>query len=137
MTVRVLGTAAAATAEDPFGPGDPLEVARLVRRALAAAGRRAVDVDGLALVADHAPDAADLARFTRRALGPVGAEVPAVGAEVPAIGGAAAGGGGGHEARCAVVTTMAEGLLRGGVAIAVALGPGAEATVRCVAAVRG
>src|SRR5262245_51436503 len=36
----ILGRVAGITTEDPFGPGDPLEVARLVRRALAAAGRK-------------------------------------------------------------------------------------------------
>ena len=122
--VRVLGEARGATMEDPLGPGDPLEVARLVRRALAAAGRRAVDVDGLALVTDTDPDAAGLARFTRRALGPVGTDVPAVGAATVGV----------HEDRCAAAVALAAGLLRGGVVIAVALGPGDVATVRCVAA---
>ena len=122
--VRVLGEARGATTQDPLGPGDPLEVARLVRRALAAAGRRAVDVDGLALVTGTDPDTAGLARFTRRALGPVGTDVPAAGAAGP----------GAHADRCAMAGDLAAGLLRGGVAIAVALGPGAAATVRCVAA---
>ena len=65
-----------------------------------------------------------LARFTRRALGPVGTEVPATGRA----------GAGAHEERCAAATELASGMLRGGVAVAVALGPGAAATVRCVAA---
>ncbi len=123
---RVLGTASAATEEDPFGPGDPLEVARLVRRALAAAGRRAVDVDGLAVVADRAPDAATLARFTRRALGPHRAEAPAIGTAH----------GGGHAERVDAATALASTHLRGGVAVAVALGPGARATATCVGADR-
>jgi hypothetical protein len=74
---RVLGLATATTDEDPFGPGDPLEVARLVRRALAAAGRRAVDVARLVVVTESPPTAAGLVRLTRRALGPHGATVRA------------------------------------------------------------
>lgn len=64
-----------ATSEDPFGPGDPLEVARLVRRSLAAAKRRADAVGALVVVTDRAPAPAALARFARRALGPHGAAV--------------------------------------------------------------
>ncbi len=61
-----------ALTEDPFGPGDPLELARLVRRVLAAAGRKAVDVSALVVVTDVDPGMAALVRFTRRALGPHG-----------------------------------------------------------------
>lgn len=121
--VRVLGEVSGSSAEDPLGPGDPLEAARLVRRALAAAGHRAVDVRGLALVADAVPDGVALARFTRRALGPHGAEVPSAGAggaELP------------HEARIGIATDLAVARAAGGIAIAVALGPGSVVTARCV-----
>lgn len=123
--LRVIGEVRSTSAEDPLGPGDPLEVARLVRRALAAAGRRATDVDALVLVADEEPDAAGLARFTRRALGPVGAEVPSVGAAGPGLT---------HDDRLAMAERLAQPGLRGGVAILVVRGPGEAVTVRCVAA---
>jgi hypothetical protein len=59
----------------PLGIDDPLVAARAVRRALAAARRRAVDV-GLMVVASPTPIADDrLASFARRALGPHGATV--------------------------------------------------------------
>ncbi|MET0773429.1 MAG: hypothetical protein ABWZ82_10125 [Candidatus Limnocylindrales bacterium] len=107
----VLSRVGMATSEDPFGPGDPLDVARLVRRALAAAGRKAVDVTELRAVAD-APVADDaLGRFARRALGPHGGEIPAS-AQVP-------------------VATDPEAALEppvAGVAVVVVLGPGARAT---------
>lgn len=119
---RVLGTASAATEEDPFGPGDPLEAARLVRRALAVAGRRATDVDGLAMVTDRAPKPAALARFVRRALGPHGADVPAIGRAGPCD----------HDARLTLATEMAGDRVHRGVAIAIALGPDGLATVACI-----
>lgn len=125
--LRVIGESRGTSAEDPLGPGDPLEVARLVRRALAAAGRRATDVDALVLVADEEPDPTRLARFTRRALGPVGAEVASVGA---------AGAGLTDVARLDLAERLAQPGLRGGVAILVARGPGEAVTVRCVAGPR-
>jgi hypothetical protein len=121
---RVLGEVRGQTAEDPLGPDDPLEVARLVRRALAAAGRRAIDVEVLVLVADAQPDAAALARFARRALGPHGAEVMTDGA---------GGAGLDHDGRSTTAATRAGGHLRGGVGIAIARGPGDTVTVRGVA----
>lgn len=63
------------TSEDPFGPGDPLEVARLVRRALAGAGRKALEVVELVVVADATVAPEPLSRFARRALGPHGGSV--------------------------------------------------------------
>ncbi len=80
---RLLGIATGTTVEDPFGPGDPLVVARLVRRSLAAAKRRAHAVRGLVVVTDRAPSPAALARFTRRALGPHGAGVASSSLLVP------------------------------------------------------
>lgn len=123
--VRVLGEVRGTSAEDPLGPGDPLGLARWVRRALAAAGRRALDVDVLVLATDAEPDPTRLARFTRRALGPHGDGVPSAGL---------AGAGWSHEARLEQAETRAGRSLRGGVAIVAALGPGETATVRCVAA---
>ena len=134
---RVLGSATAVTAEDPFGPGDPLEVARLVRRALAAAGAKALDVTALVLVTDGPVDPAALARFTRRALGPHGAAlVPvAVLSRTDA-----------HEARVAEGTEVAIGVRAGpagaaapavhSVVVVVALGPGSRVTVACVGGAR-
>jgi hypothetical protein len=121
--VHVLSEVRGGSAEDPLGPGDPLEVARLVRRALAAARRRAVDVEALALVADAEPDPVTLARFARRALGPHGVSVRCDGAgEADLL----------HEARVGAVTALAVARAAGGVAVAVALGPGDAVTVRCV-----
>ena len=75
----VLGRAATEGQDLPFGGTDPLPAARAVRRALADAGRRAVDVSDLA-VASPAPIGDDeLARLARRALGPHGERVPATG----------------------------------------------------------
>ena len=71
----VLSRVGVATGEDPFGPGDPLEVARLLRRALATAGRKAVDVTELRVVADAPVDDDALGRFARRALGPHGGSI--------------------------------------------------------------
>lgn len=140
-SVRVVAELRGIVEEDPLGPGDPLDVARLVRRALAAAGRRAVDVQALSLVADVVPDPAALARFTRRALGPHGAGVTSIGR------GAA---GTSHEVRIVTATELAGGASGPGagsgarpgegsggrVAIAVARGPGDALTVRCVMAGR-
>lgn len=71
----VLARLTAASTEDPFGPGDPLEVARLVRRGLAAAGRKAPDVTRVIVVTDTPVSAEALSRFARRALGPHGTRV--------------------------------------------------------------
>lgn len=137
---RVLGSAFAATPEDPFGPGDPVEVARLVRRALAAAGAKALDVTAMLVSAGGPVDHAALLRFTRRALGPHGASLSPV-----AITGRATT----HEDRCAEATDAAIGFrqgpdggpgrppARGSVFIAVALGPGTAATALCLGERRG
>lgn len=137
---RVLGSATEATVEDPFGPGDPLAVARLVRRALAAAGAKALDVTALLVCAGDPVDHSALVRFTRRALGPHGASLSPV-----AIPGRAAT----HADRCTEATDAAIGFrqgpdggpgrppARGAVVVAVALGPGAEATALCLGEHRG
>jgi hypothetical protein len=119
----VLGTAAGATAEDPFGPGDPLAVARLVRRALADAGRKAFDVSDL-LVAGEAPVAGDaLERFARRALGPHGTSVRGASVQVEA---------GDHDTRRRMAIGSAPTPAPGQVTIAVVLGPGEAASVVCL-----
>jgi hypothetical protein len=131
----VLGEVSAPTNEDPFGPGDPVEVARLVRRALSVAGRHATDVAALVVVArrDVAPEG--LARFTRRALGPHGANIPSFHEwddpsflewDDPSTG-------------RDVWSTIAEQVDLAGrsVVILVLLGPGESATVRCLGSPRG
>jgi hypothetical protein len=127
---RILGRAWDAAAPDPFGADDPVEVARLVRRALAAAGRKAFDVVGVVVVTEQEPDAASLARFARRALGPHGASV------TPVVRLAA---GADHAARCAAAAGIAVGSVAGrpepagpSVVIAIALGPGLAATALCL-----
>lgn len=122
MTARpVLGRAEGTTDEDPFSPGDPLEVARLVRRALAAAKRRAAEVGALVVVTDRSPPAGTLARFTRRALGPHGAQVRSEGRlvapDLPHPGRVATG-----EALAASGPTLT---------MVVVLGPDDRATVLC------
>ncbi len=75
----VLGRAVTHGQVLPLGVDDPVTAARAVRRALAAAGRRATDVSGLVVAATE-PIAEDvLAAFARRALGPHGAAVRARG----------------------------------------------------------
>ncbi len=136
----VLGSATEVTTEDPFGPGDPVAVARLVRRALAAAGAKALDVTALLVCAGGPVEHAALQRFTRRALGPQGASLSPI-----AIPGRAAT----HQDCFAEATDAAIGFregppggagrvpARGSVVIAVALGPGAAATALCIGERRG
>jgi hypothetical protein len=123
----MLSEVAGTTGEDPFGPGDPLEVARLVRRALAAAGRRATDVTDLMVVTDVTPSPEALDRFTRRALGPHGAVVRSS-SQVVATALR-------HQERLAIPgRSDAYG---SSVVVTVALGPGAIATARCHGASSG
>lgn len=119
----ILGTATATTDEDPFGPGDPLEVARLVRRALANAGRKAAEVRTLVVVSetDVIPDALD--RFVRRALGPHGATIAS--SARPAAPGSS------HEERVAIAADVCADARDGSAAIGVALGPDHAATAVC------
>lgn len=126
----VLGRASMATGEDPFGPGDPVEVARLVRRALAATGRTAVEVTGLVLMADRAPSETALERFARRALGPHGHHTQ-VGAHLTTLPT--------HDARVAhaiaVAATRVQPTTRPGgdeLMVAVVLGPDGQATALCL-----
>jgi hypothetical protein len=115
----LLARQTSATGEDPFGPGDPLEVARLVRRTLAAAARKAPDVAALIVVADAPIPTVALARFARRALGPHGATVAAMARVVVAAD---------HDARVGRVLAMQQPVVAGIVLVAV-LGPGDRATV--------
>lgn len=92
-----------------------------MRRSLAAAKRRADAVEAMVVVTDRAPPPAALARFTRRALGPHGAEVAASSHLVrPEVD---------HLERVASATTFAS---RASVTIVVVLGPGDGATVLCL-----
>jgi hypothetical protein len=117
----VLGAASSVSAEDPFGTGDPVEVARTVRRALAAAGRKAQDVTRLEVVTESAVAPGALARFTRRALGPHAAARPLV---VPAQPGLD------HEARVALgLAGTPEG---SALVVLVILGPDGATTALCV-----
>lgn len=126
MHPDVLGRVAAQTHEDAFGPGDPLEVARLVRRALAAADRKALDVTDLIVVAEVAPSREALDRFTRRALGPHGTNVRADAHALPGADHAS------RERAAIVLARTADGG-RGGIRVVVVLGPSARATVLCLA----
>lgn len=73
--LAVLGRAVTEGQTLPLGVDDPVIAARAVRRALADAGRRAVDVTDL-IVASPDPITTDvLAGFARRALGTRGADV--------------------------------------------------------------
>lgn len=107
--------------EDPFGPGDPVELARLVRRALAAAGRKAFEVSALVVITDADPGLDAVTRFTRRALGPHGATIqPSVMIVAPDVP---------HEERLAMARSQRQEV--GSVVITVALGPEATATASC------
>lgn len=125
---EIVGRVAASIAEDPFGPGDPLEVARLTRRALAAAGRKAVEVTELMVIADVVPAPDALARFARRALGPHGAGVRATARPAPGLDRAT------RESRLTeLAARQARGVATASLIIAVCLGPGAWATALCLA----
>lgn len=76
---RVAGHAVTQGEAVPLGVADPVIAARAVRRSLAQAGRRAVDVEALVVGAPDQLGAEALARFARRALGPHGDGVSAVG----------------------------------------------------------
>ncbi|MBX3030776.1 MAG: hypothetical protein KF809_11490 [Chloroflexi bacterium] len=112
-----------ALTEDPFGSGDPVELARLLRRALAAAGRKAFEVSALVLVTDADPGVEAVARFARRALGPHGAmvrrSVVVVARETS------------HEERITVAHHRSPD--EGAIVIAVALGPEDRGTASIVA----
>jgi hypothetical protein len=109
----VLGEWHGSTSVDPFGEADPVEAARVVRRALAAADRKAFDVRRLVVVRDARPDADAMARFARRALGPHGSTVPT-----------------------AWVATSTEAVARDdvpaeGVWVELLVGPGSQVSARC------
>jgi hypothetical protein len=119
--LTILGRLSLASSEDPFGQGDPLEVARLVRRSLAAAGRRAVDVTRLVVVADAPVASERLSRFVRRALGPHAAGI--VASVVPVAGPIR------HEDRIDLSSTDPTPR---SVTILVVMGPAQRVTVLCV-----
>jgi hypothetical protein len=79
---RLIGRAETTRGPAPLDDADPIETARAVRRALAAAGRKAVEVDALCVAAPLAPTAEACRRLARRALGPHGSEIAAFGVAV-------------------------------------------------------
>jgi hypothetical protein len=122
----VLARLALATLEDPFGPGDPLEVARLVRRTLAVAGRKAIDVSSLIVVADTATPTEALRGFVRRALGPHAGTVPAAVRMIDSAN---------HDERVQRVLATPESA-GPRLDLVIVLGPGAVATVLALGRVR-
>jgi hypothetical protein len=120
----VLARLTASTAEDPFGPGDPLEVARLIRRSLAAAGRKAIDVTRLIVVADAPVPVDALGRFARRALGPHGASV--------ALEPISVAGDRSHEERIGIGLDARP--VAGGLSVILVMGPDDVVSALCVAA---
>lgn len=79
---RLSGRAETTCGPAPLDDGDPIVAARAVRRALAAAGRKAVEVDVLCVAAPLAPTAETCRRLARRALGPHGDGIAAFGVAV-------------------------------------------------------
>lgn len=127
----VLGRASARTGEDPFGPGDPLEVARLVRRALADAGRKAAEVSTLVVVTDADVPSDRRDRFVRRALGPHAERIEVVQHVVDAVM---------HSARkdhaigvaSATMGSSVGPVAKDALVVMVVLGPGDQATALCL-----
>ncbi|MEZ4597899.1 MAG: hypothetical protein R3C32_14445 [Chloroflexota bacterium] len=115
----------AAIAQDPFGEDDPVEVARLVRRALAADGHKAVAVSGLVVITDAEPGVDALRRLARRALGPHGGSVPPELVRVPV--------GASHDERLAVARSRRPADTS--VVVVIVLGPRAMATAWCLSGV--
>jgi hypothetical protein len=74
----VLGRAVTQGQALPLGVDDPVVAARAVRRALAHAGRRAVEVTDLVLATTETVPSEALAMFVRRALGPHGSSIAMV-----------------------------------------------------------
>jgi hypothetical protein len=70
-----LGRAATVGQALPLGSDDPVVAARAVRRALAAAHRRAADVTDLVLASSDPVPGSVVSDFARRALGPHGSTV--------------------------------------------------------------
>jgi 3-oxoacyl-[acyl-carrier-protein] synthase III len=95
-SIREVGRATTQGQALPLGTDDPVIAARAVRRALAAAGRRAADVTHMVVVSAEAVSGDALAAFARRALGPHGTNVRTTGfmadaADASALAGAAEG----------------------------------------------
>jgi hypothetical protein len=79
---RLIGRAETTGGPAALDDADPVEAARAVRRALAAAGRKAVEVDALVVAAPLVPTAETCRRLARRALGPHGEGIAAIGVAV-------------------------------------------------------
>lgn len=67
--VRIIGRAMTHGSQLPIDSGDPIEASRAVRRALADAGRKAVDIERFILASTSRTSEAGLRAFARRALG--------------------------------------------------------------------
>jgi hypothetical protein len=72
---RIIGRATTVGQMLPLATDDPVIAARAVRRALADAGRRALDVEALVIATPPPLTPEAVATFARRALGPHGATV--------------------------------------------------------------
>lgn len=111
----------------PLGIDDPIVAARAVRRALAAAGRRATAVTDLVIATAAPIPSAVLASFARRALGPHGSDVRTLGvvSDDPDRGALAAA----AVAACSSDITRLGDL---GVVIALGLAPDGTTEARCL-----
>jgi hypothetical protein len=108
----------------PLGSDDPVIAARAVRRAIAAAGRRAVDVSALVIATQGPLDAEVVAAFARRALGPHGGVVRARGLAVQ-----------GNSAEALAATAAAKlgaDLSSDGIGIAVGIDDGGNVVALCL-----
>ena len=123
--LRVLGRATTHGQALPLGVEDPVVAARAVRRALADAGRRAVDVSALIVAATGPLEAEVLAAFARRALGPHGASVRCSSqVAAPRVDAS--------ELAASAAAGMSGDLSPDGIGIAVALGPDGTTVALCL-----
>lgn len=123
--LRVLGRATTHGQALPLGVDDPVIAARAVRRALAAAGRRAVDVSGLTVAATGPLEAEVVAAFARRALGPHGATVRSRGLVTAPRGDA-------DELAARAVAELSDELSPGGIGVAVGIDDGGDIVALCL-----
>ena len=121
----VLGRAVTHGQALPLGSDDPVVAARAVRRALADAGHRAVDVRHVVLVTRGPVGPDVLAAFVRRALGPHGATVRARGmAVVPPVVA--------HQLAALAVPEADDDISQDGVVIAVGIGDDGDVVALCL-----
>lgn len=120
-----LGRAATIGQALPLGSDDPVIAARAVRRALAAAHRRAADVTDLVLASSDPVPGSVLVDFARRALGPHASSVRTMGlvGDEPDASGLAAG------AAVAVASTEALG---SGLVVVIGIASDGTTEARCL-----